>query len=353
MANKRIFYPCQSVAFSECGANSFTASHGVQSLGMSTRFNLEQVFELSQLAIYQNIENIPDVEITLEKVLDGYPLLYHQATKTAGSATLVGRSNVKCTVGLCIYSDMQDSASGTPINQCVASGMYVSSLGYNIGVQGNATEQITLVGQNKVWGAGQSLFTPTTFNNTDTPAAAEGVNRRQHLRFGSNASLLPQDIPNITSSGTNELTAGDFGAHLQSVRVSTNLGRDQLFELGRKGPFHRYVSFPVEVRCDIEILDISGDNCNAFEESDNVVDRRIKFMMQEGTILDLGTKNKLSSVNYGGANAGQNGGNATTTFSYVNQNDLAVYHPQDPTDAIDLESESSQSASSNSSSSSS
>ena len=43
---------------------------------------------------------------------------------------------------------------------------------------------------------------------------------------------------------------------------------------------------------------------------------------RNGLGLDLGSKNRLSSVSYGGGDAG--GGNATSTYSYTNFNDLDV-----------------------------
>jgi hypothetical protein len=332
--NNRVYYAVQQVGFSKAGANTFTSAHGVQSVGINTKFNLEQVFELGQVSIYQNIENIPDIEITMEKCLDGYPLLYHLATNGATSPSLSGRSNIKSTVGLSIYSDVQDSASGTPLSQCTMSGVFPSALTYNFTVQGNFSEQITLVGQNKVW---NNTFTATAFNNADAPLAAEGVNRRQHILFGESSTSgckLPQDIPGISSSGYNPYSTvtQDFGSRVQSIRASTNLGREQLFELGKRGPFFRYVSFPVEVKTDIETLaDQRGDQVTALEESiTNVSSRTIYIATTEGTKIDLGTKNKLASVSYGGGNAGQQGGNATCTFSYTTFNDMTVTHPQDP-----------------------
>ena len=69
--NTRIFYPCQQVAFRKPGTavNTSKEVHGVQSISIATTFNLEQAFELGQLAIYENIEGIPTVDITLNKVL--------------------------------------------------------------------------------------------------------------------------------------------------------------------------------------------------------------------------------------------------------------------------------------------
>lgn len=329
MANKRIFYAVQQAGVSKCGENSFTSIHGLQSIGINTKFNLEQVFEMGQISIYENIENIPDIEVTLEKVLDGYPLIYHLATNGATSASLSGRSNVKSTIGLSIYSDVQDSASGTPLAQCTMSGVYPSALNYNFEVNGNCTESVTLVGNNKVW---NNTFTAAAFDNTDSPLATTGVQRRENVVFGSAGCKLPQDIPGVSASGTNERTNGqDYDAHIQSIKVSTNLGREQLFELGRRGPYHRYVTFPIEVKTDIEILSTAGDSVAALEDAtSNLTDRTIRVLTEDSTLLDLGTRNKLASVTYGGANAGQNGGNATVTYSYSNFNDLTVTHDEDP-----------------------
>ena len=70
--NQRIFYACQAVAIAPRGTGTLAASHvvyGLQSVGMSSTFSLDQVFEMGQLAIYENIEEVADIEITLEKVI--------------------------------------------------------------------------------------------------------------------------------------------------------------------------------------------------------------------------------------------------------------------------------------------
>src|SRR4051812_15098956 len=119
MANNRIFWAVESVHIAECGTSSFTLAHGVQQCGITTRIGLDSVFELGQIETYAQEEGTPDVEITMEKVLDGYPLFYHLCTKNSTSASLSGRSTKRATVGLAIFGDTQDSASGTPIARCV------------------------------------------------------------------------------------------------------------------------------------------------------------------------------------------------------------------------------------------
>ena len=71
--NDRIFYACQGVAIQNHGyADDVTTSemiHGLQSVGVTTNFSLEQAFELGQIQIYENIEGLPDVECTMERCL--------------------------------------------------------------------------------------------------------------------------------------------------------------------------------------------------------------------------------------------------------------------------------------------
>lgn len=340
MANKRVFFAVESLSVAECGTTSFTLAHGVQSVGITTRFNLENVFELGQLESYDSVEAIPEIEATMEKVLDGYPLLYHLMTKNSLSASLAGRSNKRGTIGLAIFDDAQDSASGTPVARCMLSGCYTQNLTYTFPVQGQCTESVTAVGNDKTWG---TSFSVTAMNNNDSPLAgtASGMTQqRQDVLFGAcdtsvaqpAACVLPTDIPNISASGTNNLQSdGTYAAHIQSIRVATNLGREQLFELGKRGPYHRYVNFPIQVTTTIEYMNQSGDNIAADSSSDsNMGNQRIWLRTKEGTRIDLGSKNKLNSSTIGGANAAQNGGNSTITLEYLNFNKMDVYHPADP-----------------------
>jgi hypothetical protein len=360
MANNRIFYACQKAGIAPAGSYAFRTIRGLQTFGITTTFNLEQVFEIGQLAIYENIEGIPDVEVTLEKVMDGFSPVYLLATQGSPNSTLVGRSNAICNLGVAIYADTAQSAYGAPLQEVHMSGMYVSSLGYNVTVDGNATESVTLVGNNKVWVgvAGETVGTFTEYvnpaggsiqNNDDQPMAISGsggVNRREDVLFGSNLeahTILPPEIPGIIDkglgSGTNELDGdGHYGAHIQSINITADLGREELFELGRKGTYHRFVTFPVEVTSEITIIGTSGDMISATEEGIysvagpcgryNLLDQWIILRLCEGLQVDCGSKNKLSTVGVTGGDAG--GGNVEITYTYTNFNDMDVQHPLDP-----------------------
>jgi hypothetical protein len=314
------------------GANTFTTAYGVQSIGVNTKFNLEQVFEMGQISLYANVENIPDVEVTAQKVLDGKALLYHLATNGSDQPVpvrAVERQDHGRPVHLLGQPGRRLRHPAVPVHDV---GMFVSSLSFDFNTTGQSTESVSLVGNNKVY---SNTFTATAFTNADAPTQ---LTRRENILFGeastSGVCRLPQDIPGISSSGYNPYSAvtQTFGSHIQSIKVSTNLGRDQLFELGKRGPYHRYVTFPIEVKTDIEtIAQEGGDGVSALEENTaNLTNRTIVIRATDGLVVDLGTKNKLASVTYGGANAGTNGGNASVTYSYTNFNDCIVTHPQDP-----------------------
>lgn len=347
-SNKRIFWALEAFGIAKDGTTSPTVVHGVQNVGISTTFNLEKIFELGQLNIYEQVENLAEIEVTAEKVFDGYPLLYHLSTQNATSSSLLGRSNDRATLMMSIFADTSNAASGSPNSQVTMSGMYISSLGYSFPLEGNYTESVTWVGNNKTWASGSFTFTGTLFNNADTPlnitSGLGGVQRREDLIYGTSTAylvntLLPyggtDGIPNIGTSGTVVPRSDGFGynVHVQSINVQASLGRESLLELGRKNPWFRFVSFPVEVTTDIEVLSTYGDYVNATEQGvdgfgGNLTDKTIQIVTRDGTKLYLGTKNKLSSVNQTGGDTG--GGNVMVTYSYSNANELTIIHPQDP-----------------------
>lgn len=332
--NNRVYYAVYGVGIAAQGAVTFTRVKGLQSIGVTTRFNLDHIFEIGQIDEYQAIENVPDVEVTAEKCLDGAPLLWHLATQGATGTSLSNRSSQKCQIAVSYFTDTQNSASGTPLAQATMSGLFGSSLTYSFPVGGPFTESVTFVGNNKTISTSSFSFTGG-YLNTDTPPS--GIQRRQNMRFGSGAGycVLPANLPGVTifgGSGYNLLdpVTGAYAMHIQSIRTSVNLGRTPLYELGRKIPYFRTVDFPVEVRTDFEFYCQTGDQLQALETVDNVTTTPIWLRIDDGTVWDLGTKNKLISSTEQGGNAQVGGGNRTVSFSYVNYNNMSISSPSDP-----------------------
>tara|TARA_R100000008_G_scaffold67481_1_gene44548 strand:- start:1498 stop:2676 length:1179 start_codon:yes stop_codon:yes gene_type:complete len=370
-ANQRIYFAIQGLAVKPDAVEAWGQAHiahGVQSVAVTTTFNLEQAFELGQLEIYENIEGVPDIEVSVTKVLDGFSPIYLLATTQAATPTLGGRSTPKSIVGLGIWSDSSDNigAGGNrEVSHMEASGMFVGSVTYNFPLEDNFTEDVTLVGNDKIWAHNDCGMTDLGVWNTgyfavpsqmaannDQPYAETGgdgnskggINRRENMLFSPNAATsasaagvdytqLPDEIPGISTSGVKSAEA-----HVQSITVSTDFGREEIFELGTRQPYARVVTFPVEVTTDIEVLSVSGDMINALSDGcgatagcdgvvDNLSNQIINITACEGTRIYLGSKNKLASVNYGGGDAG--GGNVTVTYSYTTFNDFTVMHPKD------------------------
>ncbi len=181
--------------------------------------------------------------------------------------------------------------------------------------------------------------------------ASGGVQRREDFIWDCGASpldtngqvasnvctVLPTNIAGINSSGINAKDLnGNYACAVQNVSVSCNLGREAIYELGHKAPYFRYVQFPVEVTTEITSISKSGDNVSALETGiltglnagNNLQNQTISIYCREGTYLNMGTSNKLSSVNVAGADVG--GDNEALTYKYVSFDYFVYTHPQDP-----------------------
>ena len=146
--NQRIFYACQAVAITSRGAGSVATTdivYGAQSVGMSSTFTLDQVFELGQIEIYENVEEVADIEVTIEKVIDGEKLVFHMASGGACKTDLVAASKNRCDVLVAVFDDGLSHGTGVPRSVCYNSGMFTSSVSYSYTVDGSATESDTLV----------------------------------------------------------------------------------------------------------------------------------------------------------------------------------------------------------------
>ena len=298
MANNRVFYACQAVLIMKTGHNPSANGVvlGLQSVGMSSNFTLEQVFETGQLSIYENIEDIADIEVTLEKLIDGHPLIYALATAGQCRNAVTTASKQRCDVYLGIFSDANDEATGAPnhtdaTNICWNSGMYTSSVSYSYSVDGNATESVTLVGNDRFWnsdtnytgsGAKDMWASNLTSVFTGTHSPLSGVVRRVDVDMAG--STLPTIVK--SQKGSDEVGLGD-NLHIQSVSVSTDFGQEQILELGRFGPYTRYATFPIEVTCEFEVMATSGDLVTVSGNGTNLSNNPITIKDTAGTILNL------------------------------------------------------------------
>lgn len=333
MSNNRIFYACQAVAIAKTGHGSssspeFEVMRGVQNVGLNVNFSLEQVFEYGQVELYSNEDEVTEVEVTIEKVLDGRKSLYLQAVGNSGKSNVVEASNQRSDVYLAIYSDSVSSISGqTPVNVLMCSGVVVSSFSRTYPITGNATESITLIGNDRFWNnidAGVLSATPSALygtggsgasgiNGSDAPADGSVVRR---VKFDLQNSVIPPEVMSQVN------TVGSEGSGLQSVSISADFGREDLLEQGRFGPYFKYATYPFEVTCEFEVTATQGDLISTSGVNVNNPNRAIVIADKSGSSVDLGVKNKLTSVSYSGGDT--SGGVSTVTYSYSTFNDLKV-----------------------------
>jgi hypothetical protein len=394
MSNKRIFYASQSVHlqpvstgtegnyrkptnFIQYGDGKWILPRGLQSAGISTTFNSTPVSQLGTLQIYSQTESVPQVEVTLNKVLDGTAPLYSLCTAGIDSSdhtklvaynkNLTEITNNMVNVRFAVFPDTISNATGLAESYTLCSGMYLSRVSYSFPVEGTASEEVTLVGSSKVWGTGTMITVPSTPVNitTDDDATPQGsgtdyVVRRQFIALtgdvGSGVvyptrsnngkitalgclvthSILPTGKGGIPSN-TGEINPKLKVPMIQNITISANLGRENINELGYFGPYYKYTTFPIEVTSEFQVISTSGDlvdaddfdtfsGCSATDYR-NLTDKEIAIRIcgattSDSMIIDLGTKNKLTSVNYTGGDTG--GGNATTTYSFQTFNKLNI-----------------------------
>jgi len=292
---------------------------GIQSVSIGTTFNTEDVFTLGELDAYENVEGIPDVEVTIERVLDGTKPLFLMCTD-GDYTTLKGRTaNYKADLAVSIYPDSQDSAYGTADSTCTVSGCYLSSWTLSMPSEGNFTESVSLVGNDKQWGTASpavaaAVGVPSGFfissSQVDAAVIGSGVQRTEN--FDATNSTLPSDYP-LTD-------------HIQSIEVSVDLTREEIRQLGSKTPYYRAIDWPVSVTTTIETITDKGDLIDAIGHNGqaNLTNQTIILRTTGGLIVNLGTKNKIANLTFEGFDAG--GGNGSVTYEYTNSNGLNVSH---------------------------
>lgn len=328
--NKRVFYACEAVQlrpvqFTDGVYNpvgDYQTPLGVQSVGMTSNFNLEKIFTLGQLAQYDSIENNPEVEVTLNKVFDGTSPLYllcMGGNKYNSGGSLLEFANNRVDMKFAIYRDTAELTVGTSgVSYMESTGMFLQSVSFTFPTDGNATEDVTLISTNKKW------YASTAGTSIGTEKSAPGIVRR--WKFNLEESTLPYGPGGMRP-----------GSPVSSVTISADLNREPIYTLGSYEVYDRSVQFPIEVTCEIESLAIDGDfidlselqyGCTTGEGEGSALNNfKIEFVIcgrdaGDNLTINLGNKNKLNSVSYGGGEAG--GGNLTITYSFTTDNTLVV-----------------------------
>lgn len=384
-SNRRIFYATKGVAIGDIGATGIQDSwgtssggefdgsgyvmvmHGIQSVGLTTNFPLETIFQFGQLSLYENVEDVPDIEATVQKIMDGYTLIYHAGSVSATDPTLTGRQNARADLRMVIGLDTDSAVTGgdSLAAEIYCSGLYWGNISYNLQTEGSFTEDVTFQGNNKVnitsdagsvlLGAGGTVSSVFNFGDDSPDSPDSGVMRRNNFVtatggkvYGTNrfVTVLPSFINGITNNGstTASVSAASYvncgtintdNVHVQSIQFSVNSSRESINQLGTLGPYYRYLNFPVEVSTTIEVIATGPDGVDATEANvgGNLQNHTIQVVLDDTTVFQLGNKNKLTSISFGGGNA--DGGNDNITYNMSNNNDFVVLHSGDPINVED------------------
>jgi len=361
----RIYFAVQQLAIAREGSSTYTAVKGAQTLSLGLDVPLQEIFQLGRLEVYQQLEDLPDTNVSVDKVLDGNPLIYHLATRDATTPTLAGRANARCSLALSVFDSTNDSASGVPEYTVQMTGMYYQNISYTFSVGDAFRESISFIGNDilvsndaKILNtADQARSTGITVNGqfTGVQNPPDGVNRKQHLIFAYNAAtldsnmqvaeedatILPSIIDGISNSGTNEFVDNAYNSNVQSITVSANITRERTDQLGTLEPVCRYIQFPVEVTTEIQVVPrshglvsatangiLNTGNSACWNGDMNLKNHTIRVASCEGTRIFLGKKNKLQSLNYSGGDAG--GGSVNVSYTFRTFNDFTVMHDADP-----------------------
>jgi hypothetical protein len=296
---------------------------------MNTNFNLEKLYQLGQLDLYEAVDNNPQIEFTINKIFDGtLPLfLIAMGGSDQTSTSLVKGQNNRVNLTLGIWKDTGDAdgnagthAAVSGVNTLSATGLYASNFTFTFPTDGNATEETTLVGNHKVWGSGTVDGWPFDPTDPDATIHSKGITRR--YKFNKDETILPTgSIPS--------------GSPLTNVTVSFDLGREPIYTLGDYEPYLRFVNFPVEVTTEITTIAMDLDaeyemspgayNCST-SGSSVTINEQIKLVVcadgGETLELDLGNANRLQSINYTGGDTG--GGNVQVSYSFTNSSSFKM-----------------------------
>lgn len=377
---KRIFFGSSALAIKSKYVSGFgvdgtettadgnwVVPRGIQSVGFSTSVAFEPMFQLGQTEVYGRMETqSPQVECTISKAIDGSQMLYttlnggHTAANNKAPAELASN---EVQIALGVYAESVPYASGNTQAAVHCSGMYVSNLQIQLPLDGVATEQLTLVGDTRRW-----------LDSSNPIAAQIGNDATERGVIGSGSAPSAYQRWTIDTANS-KLPLGVKDYPLQSVNVTMAIGREVIQELGTRGKYCRYATFPFEVTSEFEViagkhrtgddgvsgndqaLVVSGydfrnfagyacasanvysttsygspnplgaDNVNGGEIDGGFRDQEIKIELcgdtgSDGLTIDLGTKNRVTSVNYAGGDTG--GGNVTLTYSFQNYNYLQL-----------------------------
>lgn len=357
--NTRVFYASHDVSIKNTSNDpveeTYTAYlaivgdgviQGAQSVSLDTNFGGEdQLFQLGRLEAYDSTLTAPEVEMSLTKSLDGWPLIWHHQAGSFTEATLLNQVGAKSTVRLTVGNDTDEYIGKSAINadnECEGgatiemTGCFLTGFNYTFG-DGVFSEEITLLGNSKTVIETNNIapkFAPladTKYWDNSNIGAGNVLSRQN---FKQSESILPSLIAE---------------EKISSITVSADLSSEPLYQLGSFYAVDRDSPLPVNITVNFDVIADTHD-CVAVSVQNALAECAsptgltgkepiyLEFCNSAGTAVygfdfrahssgNTTPTAKLNSVSYSGGDTG--GGNVTITYSYIVSNilDIEYYDP--------------------------
>lgn len=264
---ERIFYATHNVTLGG------TSLQGVQSVSLTSSVGLDPVFQLGQCDPVDFIQNVPEVEVTITRAIQG------------GAAISLTLNNQSCELAEELLNEEQSIVIGSSEGGFTVDNALISGYSVNFTTDGVFTEEITYVGDTLTAGGS---FSPSNDNI--------------HLPYRPDWS-------------------GVSGA--TSARLTLAINREPTFVLGQYRPLKRFVQFPIEATLEIGyLLPAAGST-----PSDPPVCATLPNGNQNFSIGACGSSwsvnnARLSNIGYSGGDVG--GGNVEVTYTYTSYNNFSI-----------------------------
>jgi len=281
--NKRINYACLALAY--CDKRPID---GVKSVGFSLSRKISNIYGRGTSNPAASYGQTPEIEFSYSSHITATQGLV-DFSQEAGLADYVS-------FDMMIGSDTATYLS-TPIQTVRASHMLLTSLTYNLGVDGLPSIDRTFVGWHKTSNCGNGL-------GRTAPSTGIVLNR---AAFQDANSSLPAIV-------TNNI--------LQNIKITININRSFVNEFGTRKPYASYINFPIETSCTFDVVltnSLDSFNFDALQtacKTGPVLTENLKIGACVGPPIQI-NKAYLTSFNYSGAEAQNNGDNLKLSLVYT------------------------------------
>jgi hypothetical protein len=282
--NKRINYACLALAY--CGARPID---GVKSVGFSLSRSITNVYGRGSSAPAATYGQLPDVEFSYSS----------HVTTTTGFPGFQNEPGLTDYVSfdMMIGSDTAPLLT-TPIQTLRMSYMLLSSVTYNLAVDGLFSIDRTFKGWNKSANCGQGL---------GRIAASSGIILNRSA-FNSQNSTLPSIVA---------------GSAIQNINVSMNINRSFVGEFATRKPYASYINFPIETTCTIDTIVQNSLENYTFDllqtacRNGPLYTENLKIATCSNNASIFINQAHLTSFDYSGAEAQQGGSNLKLSLNYT------------------------------------